>query len=215
MWGPADSVTCPMDLRHRHPAVLGTVAVVIGLVAAIAAALLYSATTDDGDDEPAVEANLRFGPEDQEQPQNGLIGRDTEGEQVPESTFAKLDGGLGKLPDYRGKPLVVNFFGSWCVPCRKEMPALQSVYEELDGKVAFLGLAISDSEKSAQAFVDEYGVTYDVGRDPSSKLFTQLGVVQMPSTFLISADGTIVAKHAGAITADELRSLLAAKLDVS
>jgi peroxiredoxin len=204
-----------MDLRHRHPAVLATGAIVIGLVAAVLAALIYSAVIDDSGDPPKLEAELHFGPEDQERPQqNGLLGRETEGEQVPTSTFTKLGGGLGKLTDYAGKPLVLNFFGSWCVPCRKEMPALQSVFEEFDGKVAFLGLAISDSEKSAQAFVDEHGVTYDIGRDPSSRLYADFGVVVMPSTFLVSADGTIVGKHAGALTAAKLRSLLADELDV-
>lgn len=205
-----------MDLRHRHPAVLGAIAVAIGLVAAVSAALVYSAVADDGDDQPEVETNLHFGPEDQEQPQQGgLIGRETEGEAVPESTFAKLDGGLGKLTDYRGTPLVVNFFGSWCVPCRTETPALESVFEDLGGKVAFLGLAIHDSEKSARAFVDEHGVTYDIGRDPSDRLFGDMGVVQMPSTFLISADGRIVAHHTGALTEKKLRSLLADELGVS
>src|SRR5687768_6208379 len=138
-----------MDLRRRHPVVLGVIAGVIGLVAAVLAGLVYSAVTDDDRDEPEVEAELHFGPEDQEEPQRpGLIGRDTEGEPVPASTFAKLDGGLGALTDYRGKPLVVNFFGSWCVPCRKEMPALESVFKAVGDKVAFVGLAIHDSERS-------------------------------------------------------------------
>ena len=203
-----------MDLRRRHPVVLAIGAVGIGLVAAVLAAVIYSAATDDGSDEPKVDAELRFGPEDRESPTKGLTGRDVSGDPVPASTFTKLGGGLGRLTDYGGKPLVVNFFGSWCVPCRKEMPALQSVYEAFEGKVAFVGLAVSDSERSAQAFVDEHGVTYDVGRDPSSKLYTDFGVVVMPSTFLISPDGKVVAKHAGAVTADDLRELLAEKLDV-
>ena len=111
--------------------------------------------------------------------------------------------------------MVVNFFGSWCVPCRKETPAFESVYEALRGKVVFVGLAVHDSEKSAQAFVDEHHVTYVVGRDPSDKLFADFGVVQMPSTFLVSADGTIVARHTGALTAETLRKLLADKLSVT
>jgi peroxiredoxin len=203
-----------MDLRRRHPVVLGIGAVVIGLVAAVLAAVIYSAATDDAPDEPNVDAELRFGPEDRQPANSGLVGRDVSGDPVPTSTFTKLGGGLGRLTDYDGKPIVVNFFGSWCVPCRKEMPALQSVFEDLGGRVAFVGLAISDSEKSAQAFVDEYEVTYDVGRDPSSKLYADFGVVVMPSTFLISPDGMIVAKHAGAVTAKDLRELLDEKLDI-
>jgi cytochrome c biogenesis protein CcmG, thiol:disulfide interchange protein DsbE len=204
-----------MDLRRRHPVVLAGGAIVVGLVAAVLAAVVYTAVVDDDPDVPKVEAELSFGPEDREPANQGLIGRDVSGDPVPTSTFTKLGGGLGRLTDYRGKPLVVNFFGSWCVPCRKEIPALESVYKELGGKVAFLGLAIHDSERSAQAFVEERGVTYEVGRDPSDKLFTDMGVVIMPSTFLISADGRIVEKHSGALTAGKLRSLLEEKLGVS
>src|SRR4051794_32204087 len=185
-----------MDLRHRHPVVLAMGAIAIGLVAAVLAVIVYSAVTDDSK-EPNVEAELRFRPQDKEPANSGLVGRDVSGDPVPTSTFTKLGGGLGRLTDYKGKPVVVNFFGSWCVPCRKETPAIESVFKELGDKVVIVGIAIHDSEKSAQAFVDEHGVTYDVGRDPSDTLFGDFGVVTMPSTFLISPSGRIVADHTG------------------
>ena len=208
------SVDPSMDLRHRHPAVLAIGAIAIGLAAAVLAAIVYSAVTDDTK-ELKVEAELRFRPEDREPSNSGLVGRDVEGEPVPTSTFAKLGGGLGRLTDYQGKPVVVNFFGSWCVPCRKETPAIESVFKELGGKVVIVGIAVHDSEKSAQAFVDEHGVTYDVGRDPSDTLFGSFGVVTMPSTFFISPTGRIVASHTGALTESKLRELLDSKLGVS
>jgi thiol-disulfide isomerase/thioredoxin len=185
------------------------------LIAAVLAAVVYSAVTDDAK-QPKVEAELRFGPEDNESTTtNGLIGRDVSGDPVPTSTFAKLGGGLGRLTDYKGKAVVVNFFGSWCVPCRKETPAIEKVFKELGDKVVIVGIAIHDSEKSAQAFVDEHGVTYEVGRDPSDKLFGDFGVVTMPSTFFVSPSGRIVADHTGALSESKLRELLADKLGVS
>ena len=203
-----------MDLRHRHPVVLAFGAIAIGLVAAVIAAVVYSAVTDDSKD-PKVDAEIHLRPGDQEPSTGGLIGRDVSGDPVPTSTFAKLGGGLGRLSDYEGKPVVVNFFGSWCVPCRKETPAIESVFEELGDKVVIVGLAVHDSEKSAQAFVDEHDVTYEVGRDPSDKLFLDFGVVTMPSTFFISPNGRIVAKHTGALTESKLRELLSDELGVS
>jgi peroxiredoxin len=203
-----------MDLRHRHPVVLAIGAIAIGLVAAVLAAVGYSAVTDDSK-EPKVEAELHFGAQDKEPANSGLVGRDVSGDPVPASTFTKLGGGLGRLTDYKGKPVVVNFFGSWCVPCRKETPAIESVFKELGDQVVIVGIAIHDSEKSAQAFVDEHGVTYEVGRDPSDKLFGDFGVVTMPSTFFISPSGRIVADHNGALTEGKLRALLADELGVS
>jgi len=203
-----------VDLRRRHPAVLAIGAIAIGLVAAVLAAVVYSAVTDDSN-EPKVEAKLHFSPEDKEPANSGLVGRYVSGDPVPTSTFTKLGGGLGRLTDFKGKPVVVNFFGSWCVPCRKETPAIESVFKELGAKVVVVGIAVHDSEKSAQAFVDEHGVTYEVGRDPSDKLFGDFGVVTMPSTFFISPNGRIVAKHTGALTEGKLRDLLASELGVS
>ena len=171
---------------------------------------------DFAKERPKVEADIHLRPGDEEPTSiSGLIGRNVSGDPVPSSTFTKLGGGLGRLTDYAGKPVVVNFFGSWCVPCRKETPAIESVFKALGGKVVIVGLAVHDSEKSAQAFVDERGVTYEVGRDPSDKLFTDFGVVVMPSTFFISPNGRIVASHTGALTVSTLRKLLADKLGVS
>lgn len=200
-------------MNRRHPLVLGFVAAVVALVVAMAAAATVVALTRDDDPTPKAEADLHFTPLDQDP--KGLIAGDKTGTPVPTAKFPKLGGGLGALTDYAGTPVVVNFFGSWCVPCRKEMPDLQQVHEALGDKVAFLGLAVNDSERDAAAFVEKYGATYDMGRDPSGKLSSELGVINMPSTFLVSAKGDVVAARAGAVTAGELRKLIADNFGVS
>jgi hypothetical protein len=78
--------------------------------------------------------------------------------------------------------------------------------------VRFLGLAVNDSARDAKAFVVEFGATYDIGRDANGKLFSELGGVNMPSTFFVSADGKVVAAHAGALSASTLRALIAKNL---
>jgi cytochrome c biogenesis protein CcmG/thiol:disulfide interchange protein DsbE len=199
-------------LLRRRPLLVGTLAAVL---VALAAAVVTAAVVDDGAEERPVEATIRLTPEDQEADTNPLVGRDSDGEPVPTAAFPRLDAGLASLADYEGQPLLVNFFSSTCVPCRKEMPALERVHQELGDQVAFLGLAVQDTQRSAQAFVDEYAVTYDIGRDPNENLFIAMGAVQLPSTFFVAADGTIAYRHTGALTDAKIRSLLRSKLGVS
>lgn len=101
---------------------------------------------------------------------------------------------------------MVNFFASWCAPCVAEMPDFEAVHQEFGEQVAFLGINLRDQVDDATQLVDDTGITYDVGRDPSGDLATALGVVNMPSTFFVSADGRVVDAHPGALSADDLRS---------
>lgn len=195
---------------RRHPLVLGTLAAVVALAAATGAAVAVGELTEDDPPERPVDASLRITPEDQES--NPLVGEDTTGEAVPATTFPRLGGGLGSLADYRGKPLVLNFWASSCVPCQKEMPDLQEVYEEVGDEVAFLGLAVRDSERDAVAFVEDYGATYDMGRDPSGKLMMELGGLSLPTTVFISGEGKVVGMRPGAVDAPVLRQLIHANL---
>lgn len=191
---------------RRHPLVLGTLAAVVALVAAAGAAVAVGELTEDDPPERPVDASLRITPEDQEaQP---LVEGDPAGDQVPATRFPRIGGGLASLDDYRGTPVVLNFFGSWCVPCRTEVPELQQIHEEYGDRLAVVGLAVRDSERDAAAFVERYGATYDTGRDASGKIASELGVVNFPSTFFVSADGEVVGARPGALDADLLRQLI-------
>jgi thiol-disulfide isomerase/thioredoxin len=156
---------------------------------------------------PDPEVSLSF---DSSQDQSGtddLIGGDVTGDQAPAGRFALLTGeGSKSLADLKGTPIIVNFFTSWCAPCRKEMPDFEAVHQELGDRVAFVGINVQESVASAQRVVDDTGVTYTIGRDPSGAIFEAFNAVNMPSTFLIAADGTVVDRHAGAMTADDLRA---------
>ena len=196
-------------LRQR-PRLL-VVSTVIALIAAIGAAAAVSAVTNDG--KPKVDATLHLTPPDKD-PQPEVDGS-KEGKAAPTDSYAKLDGGLTSLAAYKGTPVVLNFFGSWCVPCKKEMPDLQKVHTELGSKVTFVGLAVRDTTKDASSFVKQSGATYDIGRDPAGKLFSELGGINMPTTFFISASGRVVGAHPGAVSASDLRKLVDQYLHVS
>ncbi|MGH9185655.1 MAG: TlpA family protein disulfide reductase [Acidimicrobiales bacterium] len=124
-------------------------------------------------------------------------------------SFEMLDGTMGSLADYRGTPLVLNFFASWCVPCLAEMPGFERVHQDLDGAVAFLGMNLQDGVEDGRRVVEQTGVTYDIARDPDGSIFQAFGAVAMPTTVFIDADGRVVDLHSGEIAAGGLAERIA------
>ena len=109
------------------------------------------------------------------------------------------------LDDFRGRPLVLNFWASWCVPCRKEMPALEEASGEVQGRVAFVGLNHQDSRGAALKFLEETGVSFPAAYDPEGRTATAYGLFGMPTTIFISPDGRILERHRGEISEAELK----------
>lgn len=120
-----------------------------------------------------------------------------------------VDGERVRLADFAGRPLVVNFWASWCVPCRKEMPALQAVAERFEGSLGFVGVNHQDGRTPAAEFEAEVGVTYPSGYDPDGDVARDFGVLGLPTTVLVDARGRIVARRLGEVTEDELEALIA------
>ena len=108
----------------------------------------------------------------------------------------------------RGKPVVVNFWASWCVPCRKEMPAFAAVHASLGDKVAFVGVNNKDFRDSAIKFMEQTGVRYPSGFDPQGGVAARYGVVGMPVTVFISEDGTVLETRTGELIGDELEQTI-------
>ena len=131
-----------------------------------------------------------------------------DGTDLSDLTFDLFDGGTGTLADYEGTPLVVNFFASWCPPCVREMPEFQEVFEQLDGRVAFLGLSQDQSPQDALALVEKTGVTYDVGWDLDLEVYGATGSIAMPTTAFVSPSGELLDTFAGALDTDALAELV-------
>lgn len=104
------------------------------------------------------------------------------------------------LSDYAGKPLIVNFFASWCEPCQQETPLLARFYRAEHGKVAIVGLDENDSQASALSFTHKEGVSYPVGFDPQVVAASAYGVAGLPQTFFLDARHRIVDRVFGAVT---------------
>lgn len=131
-----------------------------------------------------------------------------EGPPVPDLEFETFEGELTSLPEFQGEPVVVNFWASWCAPCIAEMPDFETVHQALQGQVRFLGLNTQDDRASADELVERTGVTYDLALDPDGELLRAFGVVAMPTTYFVSADGRIVHRHSGLATEQQLRELI-------
>jgi cytochrome c biogenesis protein CcmG/thiol:disulfide interchange protein DsbE len=110
------------------------------------------------------------------------------------------------LSQYAGRPLIVNFFASWCGPCRKETPQLARFYRAEHGRVAVVGLDENDSASAARKFVRATGVTYPVGFDPAVQAGSAYRITGIPQTFFLDASHHVVKHVYGAVTRSELRA---------
>lgn len=108
------------------------------------------------------------------------------------------------LADHRGRPVVVNFWASWCAPCRREMPAFAEVSDQLDGKVVFLGVNHQDGRSAALELLAETGVRYPSGYDPDGRTAAAYGLLGMPTTLFVSADGRLLERRTGEVGRTEL-----------
>jgi peroxiredoxin len=114
------------------------------------------------------------------------------GDRAPEFELPGLDGTSHRLSDYRGHPVWINFWASWCPPCRTEMPRIEGLYREheQDGLVV-LGVAVHDSDPAIRAFVAEVGATYPILLDPDGRVAAAYGAVALPVSFWLDRDGII------------------------
>ena len=128
---------------------------------------------------------------------------------APDFTAYGDDGATVKLSGYIGKPVVLNFWASWCPPCKSEMPHFNSVYEEVKEDVIFLMVNLTDgvleTEENGRQYITENGYTFPVLYDKDQEAAYAYGIRSIPSTVFIDEDGTIAAGVVGAISEETLR----------
>ncbi|MDA1257152.1 MAG: TlpA disulfide reductase family protein [Chloroflexi bacterium] len=142
--------------------------------------------------------------------------RDVSAQVGADFALPALDGdGTVRLSDFRGKIVMVDFWSSWCPPCRQESPALEAAYQDFrDQGVEFVGIAIWDVDSETRKFRDAFGLEYPIVVDSNGRAAVEWGVVGLPEKFFVDREGRVVKKYAGPMTRDrlglELREMLEA-----
>jgi cytochrome c biogenesis protein CcmG/thiol:disulfide interchange protein DsbE len=124
---------------------------------------------------------------------------------VPDFQYSALDGSPMNLSDHRGEVVVINFFASWCAPCREEAADLEQTWRQYqDRGIQFFGIAYKDADSRAQAFLDEFDVTYPSTVDRSNRAARDYGLTGVPETFVVDQQGLLVRHFLGPISQAQL-----------
>jgi peroxiredoxin len=130
----------------------------------------------------------------------------SDGSTAPGFTVTGLDGATHRLADYRGKVVVLNFWATWCIPCRAEMPDLEHEARAHRSDAVILGMDPRESASTAKDFADGLGISYPILLDLDSKVYDAYRVVALPTTFVIDARGRLVKTRLGQTSRDEIES---------
>ena len=195
--GMPPTIECmPETRRHR----LTRYAIVAAIVLVVGGLFVQREFLGD-------EASAALGPLD-----DRTVARD---QPAPDFAVESLDGEVLRLSDYRGKIVVLNFWASWCEPCRREMPEFEAAYQERLADDDFVVLGIDalalDSRADAEAFIDAIGATFPAAYDtPEGAVAARYGVRGLPATFFIDREGVVRAMTLGPVFGDLLTNGIAA-----
>ena len=125
---------------------------------------------------------------------------------APPINISLYNGGGISPERYAGKPLVVNFWASWCGPCRQEAPLFERLWREYGERgVVFIGVNIQDAHADARAYLSEFGITYPNGYDEGGRISVDYGVIGIPVTFFVNREGVVERRWVGAVREAKLR----------
>jgi peroxiredoxin len=126
------------------------------------------------------------------------------GNRAPNIVLENLQGQIVNLTDFRGKKVLLNFWATWCSPCRTEIPQIVQFYKRMDhSEMAVLAVNVTSMEeggaKSVQAFAQKNGMSFPILLDPHEETISTYGIVTIPTTYLLNEKGVIIAKHIGPV----------------
>jgi cytochrome c biogenesis protein CcmG/thiol:disulfide interchange protein DsbE len=186
---------------------------------AVAAAFALTACTHGATPGPTAgptEATPLVGTDPCPAPAELLAAPPAKGQRLPDVALPCIGHeGTVRMAALGGTPTVVNLWGSWCYPCRTEMPEFQQVHLALGAKVRFLGVDTKDTENAARSAIQRAAVSYPSVFDPGERIKRAVNTRSLPTTVLVGADGLVKTVHVGELTGTELRALVARYLGVS
>ena len=132
-------------------------------------------------------------------------GKELVGKKAPSFVAPNVGGQLVSLENYKNKPLVLNFWASWCPPCRDETPGMERIWRKYEDQgVVILGINVQDGEKEAERYISEFGVTFSNALDLDGSITVDYGVTGLPVTFFIDNDSVVTGRWVGSISEDRL-----------
>jgi peroxiredoxin len=133
-------------------------------------------------------------------------GKPVEGEEAPDFTLTTLDGKQRSLSDLKGKAVMINFWGTWCPPCKTEMPAIQQAYMINKSKgFEVVSVNIRENDLPVSNFAQQMGLTFPIWMDKDREVVKQYKIGPIPSTFFINRDGVIEKKIEGPLELSQLQ----------
>jgi thiol-disulfide isomerase/thioredoxin len=126
------------------------------------------------------------------------------GYRAPDFAFEDLDGNTVRLSELRGKPVLLNFWATWCPPCRKEIPDLQKFYEQYGDRITLLGIDWGEDAEEVKRFLRRYGATYTNLLDKDGKFFVLYRLTGLPSSYWIDEEGIIRGLWLGAMEIEDM-----------
>lgn len=193
------------------PRATGKLSILLGLVVVVAlgvAAVVASPSSNPNAPVDSETLTLSGDPNGLEEP-----ARLTVGDPAPDFTVPLLAGGTFSLAEHLandGRPIVLNFWASWCGPCREEMPDFDLISQEKPSLLV-LGVAISDTPEAAEAFATSIGVSYPLAIDNAGDVNNKYPSLGLPTTWLIASDGTLRQELIGQVDAQRLREAISAE----
>ena len=130
------------------------------------------------------------------------------GAQAPDFELEQLSGGALRLSDLRGKPVLVNFWASWCAPCILEMPNIQKYYQRYPEAFEVVAVNADEPRSDIEKFVKDIGVTFPIVMDPGLKIQSLYRLRGLPTSFLVDADGIVRVVHIGMLEESQLEQYL-------
>lgn len=136
------------------------------------------------------------------------------GDTAPDFRLESTDGTQVRLSDYKGKAVFVNFWATWCEPCKVEMPYMEAAYQAREGEeFEILAINIAQSQLEASSFAKRHELSFPIILDRDRSVVNLYGVSGLPASFFIDADGTVVAHHVGPLTETLLAGYIETMLD--
>ncbi|MCL4464576.1 MAG: TlpA family protein disulfide reductase [Chloroflexi bacterium] len=131
------------------------------------------------------------------------------GRMATDFTLELYSGGTFHLAEQRGKVVLVNFWASWCPPCKEEAPVLERAWQAYqDQAVVFVGVDVWDTQTDARAFMEEYGITYPNVIDSSGEVAIEYGLTGVPETWVLGREGRLVRRWVGALNDQQIAAFL-------